>query len=180
MSRLKDKYSKEVVPAMMEQFGFKNVMQVPRVTKIVVNMGVGDAVQDPKLLDAAVSDLALITGQRPLVTKAKKSIASFKIREGMSIGCKVTLRGETMYNFLDKLVSASLPRVRDFGGVSAKSFDGRGNFALGLKEQLIFPEIDYDKVVKTRGMDIIIVTDSDDDDQARALLAKMGMPFREN
>ncbi|MDD3925338.1 MAG: 50S ribosomal protein L5 [bacterium] len=180
MSRLKDKYSKDVVPAMMEQFGFKNVMQVPRVTKIVINMGVGDAVQDPKLMDAAVNDLALITGQRPLVTKAKKSIASFKIREGMSVGCKVTLRGETMYNFLDKLVNAALPRVRDFSGVSAKSFDGRGNFALGLKEQLIFPEIDYDKVVKTRGMDIIIVTDSDDDDQARALLAKMGMPFREN
>jgi len=180
MSRLKDKHSKEIIPAMMEQFGFKNVMQVPKVTKIVVNMGVGDAILDPKLLDAAVNDLALITGQRPLVTKAKKSIASFKIREGMSIGCKVTLRGETMYSFLDKLINAVLPRVRDFSGVSPKSFDGRGNYALGLKEQLIFPEIDYDKVVKTRGMDIIIVTSSDNDDQARALLAKMGMPFRES
>ncbi len=180
MSRLKDKHLKEVVPAMMEQFGFKNIMQVPKVTKIVVNMGVGDAILDPKLLDAAVNDLALITGQRPLVTKAKKSIASFKIREGMSIGCKVTLRGETMYSFLDKLINAVLPRVRDFSGVSPKSFDGRGNYALGLKEQLIFPEIDYDKVVKIRGMDIIIVTSSDNDDQARALLAKMGMPFKES
>ncbi|MCL6518629.1 MAG: 50S ribosomal protein L5 [Armatimonadetes bacterium] len=179
MARLKEYYKKEVVPAMMKQFGYKNIMEVPRIEKIVINMGVGQAVQEPKLLDGAVQDLSLITGQRPVVTKAKKSIANFKIRAGMRIGAKVTLRGDRMYEFLDRLLNVVLPRVRDFGGVSPDSFDGRGNFALGLKEQLVFPEIDYDKVDKVRGMDIIIVTTAKTDEEARALLKLMGMPFRE-
>ncbi|MDH7481860.1 MAG: 50S ribosomal protein L5 [Armatimonadota bacterium] len=179
MARLKEYYKKEVVPAMMKQFGYKNIMEVPRIEKIVINMGVGQAVQEPKLLDGAVQDLSLITGQRPVVTKAKKSIANFKIRAGMRIGAKVTLRGDRMYEFLDRLLNVVLPRVRDFGGVSPDSFDGRGNFALGLKEQLVFPEIDYDKIDRVRGMDIIIVTTAKTDEEARALLKLMGMPFRE-
>ncbi|MDI6828321.1 MAG: 50S ribosomal protein L5 [Armatimonadota bacterium] len=179
MARLKELYKKEVVPAMMKQFGYKNIMEVPRIEKIVINMGVGQAVQEPKLLDGAVRDISLITGQRPVVTKAKKSIANFKIRAGMRIGAKVTLRGDRMYEFLDRLLNVVLPRVRDFGGVSPNSFDGRGNFAMGLKEQLVFPEIDYDKIDKVRGMDIIIVTTAKTDEEARALLKLMGMPFRE-
>ncbi len=179
MARLKEFYKKEVVPAMMKQFGYKNIMEVPRIEKIVINMGVGQAVQEPKLLDGAVRDISLITGQRPVVTKAKKSIANFKIRAGMRIGAKVTLRGDRMYEFLDRLLNVVLPRVRDFGGVSPNSFDGRGNFAMGLKEQLVFPEIDYDKIDKVRGMDIIIVTTAKTDEEARALLKLMGMPFRE-
>ena len=162
----------------MKKFNYSSVMEVPKIDKIVVNMGVGDAVQNSKVLDNAVEELELITGQKPLVTKAKKSIATFRLREGMPIGAKVTLRGERMYEFLDKLVSVSLPRVRDFHGVSKKSFDGRGNFTLGVKEQLIFPEIDYDKVSKVRGMDIVIVTTANTDEEARELLANFGMPFR--
>jgi large subunit ribosomal protein L5 len=177
MARLKEKYLKEVAPAMMEKFGYKNVMEIPRVEKVVVNMGVGEAVANPKVLDAAVNDLMMIVGQRPVVTRAKKSIAAFKIRQGMAIGTKVTLRGERMYQFLDKLLNVALPRVRDFRGVSPKSFDGRGNYTLGIKEQLIFPEIDYDKVDKVRGMDIIVVTTAKTDEEARELLRLMGMPF---
>jgi len=179
MARLKERYLKEVMPAMMKQFGYKNIMQVPRIEKVVINMGVGAAVQEPKLLDAAVRDLSLIAGQRPVVTRAKKSIANFKIRAGMRIGAKVTLRGERMYEFLDKLFNIALPRVRDFGGISPSSFDGRGNLAMGLREQLIFPEIDYDKIDKVRGMDVIIATTAKTDEEARALLKLMGMPFRE-
>jgi len=179
MARLKERYLKEVMPAMMKQFGYKNIMQVPRIEKVVINMGVGAAVQEPKLLDAAVRDLSLIAGQRPVVTRAKKSIANFKIRTGMRIGAKVTLRGERMYEFLDKLFNIALPRVRDFGGVSPSSFDGRGNLAMGLREQLIFPEIDYDKIDKVRGMDVIIATTAKTDEEARALLKLMGMSFRE-
>jgi large subunit ribosomal protein L5 len=179
MARLKDKYFKEVVPALMKQFGYKNIMQVPRITKVVINMGVGAAVQEPKVLDAAVNDLALISGQKPVITKAKKSISNFKIRAGMRIGTKVTLRGERMYEFLDKLFNVALPRVRDFGGMSPSSFDGRGNFAMGLREQLIFPEIDYDKIDKVRGMDVVIGTSADTDEEAIALLKLMGMQFRE-
>jgi len=179
MSRLSEKYKKEVVPALMKQFGYKNIMQVPRLEKVVINMGVGAAVQDPKLLDGAVRDLSLISGQKPVVTKAKKSIANFKIRAGMRIGAKVTLRGERMYEFLNKLMNVALPRVRDFGGVSPNSFDGRGNFAMGLREQLVFPEIEYDKVDKIRGMDVIICTTAKTDEEARALLKLLGMPFRE-
>lgn len=178
MNRLKEKYLKEVVPSLMEKFNYKSVMQVPKVEKIVVNMGVGDAVQNPKNLDMAVEELSLITGQKPVVTRAKKSIAGFRLREGMPIGCKVTLRGERMYDFLDKLVSVSLPRVRDFRGVSKNAFDGRGNYTLGIKEQLIFPEIDYDKVSKVRGMDIVIVTTANTDEESRELLAQLGMPFK--
>lgn len=178
MNRLKEKYLNEVVPALNEEFGYKSVMETPKLEKIVVNMGVGDSVNNSKLLDAAVEDLTIITGQKPIITKAKKSIAGFKIREGMPIGCKVTLRGERMYNFLDKLISISLPRVRDFRGISTDSFDGRGNYTLGVKEQLIFPEIDYDKVVKVRGMDIVIVTTAKNDEQARSLLTRLGMPFK--
>lgn len=177
MARLKDKYQKDVAPAMMEKFGYKNVMEIPKVEKVVVNMGVGEAVGNPKVLDSAVNDLMTIVGQRPVVTRAKKSIAAFKIREGMAIGTKVTLRGERMYQFLDKLFNVALPRVRDFRGVSPKSFDGRGNYTLGVKEQLIFPEIDYDKVDKIRGMDIIVVTTAKTDEEARELLKLMGMPF---
>ena len=177
MARLKDKFSTEVAPAMMEKFGYKNVMQIPKIEKVVINMGVGEAVGNPKVLDAAVSDLTMIAGQRPVVTKAKKSIAAFKIREGMAIGTKVTLRGERMYQFLDKLLNVSLPRVRDFRGVSPRAFDGRGNYTLGIKEQLIFPEIEYDKVDKIRGMDIVIVTTAKSDEEAREMLKLMGMPF---
>jgi len=174
---LKTKYQEEVVPALQKQFNYRNPMQVPRLEKIVINMGVGEAVQNPKALDAAVGDIAAITGQRPVITRAKKSIASFKIRTGMPIGCKVTLRGDRMWDFLEKLIYIALPRVRDFRGVSPKAFDGRGNYALGLKEQLIFPEIDYDKVDKIRGMDVIIVTTAKTDEEAKALLAGLGMPF---
>lgn len=177
MARLKDKFLKEVAPALMEKFGYKNVMEIPKIEKVVVNMGVGEAVGNPKALDAAVNDLMTIVGQRPVVTRAKKSIAAFKIREGMAIGTKVTLRGERMYQFLDKLFNVALPRVRDFRGVSPKAFDGRGNYTLGVKEQLIFPEIDYDKVDKIRGMDIIVVTTAKSDEEARELLKLMGMPF---
>lgn len=178
MSRLKEKFTKEITPALMSKFDYTSVMQVPKVEKIVINMGVGDAVQNAKALDAAVEDLATISGQKPVITKAKKSIAGFRLREGMPIGAKVTLRGERMYEFLDKLVSVSLPRVRDFRGVSKKAFDGRGNYTLGVKEQLIFPEIDYDKVSKVRGMDIVIVTTANTDEEARELLTQCGMPFQ--
>ena len=178
MSRLKDKYLNEITPALMSKFEYKSVMQLPKVEKIVINMGVGDAVQNSKALDAAVEELTIITGQKPVVTKAKKSIAGFRLREGMTIGAKVTLRGERMYEFLDKLISIALPRVRDFRGVSKKAFDGRGNYTLGVKEQLIFPEIDYDKVSKVRGMDIVIVTTANSDEEARELLTQFGMPFQ--
>jgi large subunit ribosomal protein L5 len=176
-NRLKEKYVNDVTSAMMEKFGYKSVMEIPQVHKIIINMGVGEAVGNPKALDAAVSDLAIIVGQKPVITRARKSISTFKIREGMPIGTKVTLRGERMYEFLDKLINISLPRVRDFRGVSPKSFDGRGNYSMGVKEQLIFPEIDYDKVDKVRGMDIIIVTTAKTDEEARELLRLMGMPF---
>lgn len=178
MNRLKEKYVNEITPALVSKFEYKSVMQVPTVDKIVINMGVGEAVQNTKSLDSAVEELQTITGQKPVVTKAKKSIAGFRLREGMPIGCKVTLRGERMYDFLDKLVAISLPRVRDFRGVSTKSFDGRGNYTLGVKEQLIFPEIDYDKVSKVRGMDIVIVTTANSDEEARELLTQFGMPFQ--
>lgn len=178
MNRLKEKYLKEVSPALMSKFEYKSVMQVPKVDKIVINMGVGDAVSNTKALDAAVEELQIISGQKPVVTKAKKSIATFRLREGMPIGTKVTLRGERMYDFLDKLIAISLPRVRDFRGVSKKAFDGRGNYTLGVKEQLIFPEIDYDKVSKVRGMDIVIVTTANSDEEARELLTQFGMPFQ--
>jgi len=177
MNRLKEKYLKEIVPALTEEFGYTTIMQVPKVDKIVINMGVGEAIQDPKALEEAVAELTQIAGQKPVITKARKSIANFKLREGMNIGCKVTLRGERMYEFLDKLVSISLPRVRDFHGVSATAFDGRGNYTLGIREQLIFPEINFDKVNKTRGMDIVVVTTAQTDDEGRALLRKLGMPF---
>ena len=163
---------------MVEKFGYKSVMQIPKIDKIVINMGIGEAVSNSKVLDEAVAELALITGQKPVITRAKKSIAGFRLREGMPIGCKVTLRGERMYDFLDKLVSISLPRVRDFRGVSKKSFDGRGNYTLGVKEQLIFPEIDFDKVNKVRGMDIVVVTTANTDEEARELLTQLGMPFQ--
>ncbi|NTW05460.1 MAG: 50S ribosomal protein L5 [Peptococcaceae bacterium] len=178
MSRLKEKYNDEVVKAMMQKFGYKNIMQVPRLEKVVVNIGVGEAIQNSKTLDAAVGDLEIITGQRPVITIAKKSIATFKLREGMKIGCKVTLRGRMMYDFVDKLYSIALPRVRDFRGVSPKSFDGRGNYSIGIKEQLIFPEIEYDKIDKVRGMDIIFVTTAQTDEEARELLRLLGMPFQ--
>src|SRR6185437_7669950 len=178
MSRLKEKFKNEVTPALMSKFEYTSVMQVPKVDKIVINMGVGDAVQNTKALDAAVEDLQIISGQKPVITKAKKSIAGFRLRDGMPIGTKVTLRGERMYDFLDNLISISLPRVRDFRGVSKKAFDGRGNYTLGVKEQLIFPEIDYDKVSKVRGMDIVIVTTANTDEEARELLTAFGMPFQ--
>lgn len=177
MARLKDKYANEVAKAMMEKFGYKNVMEIPKIEKVVLNMGVGEAVGNPKVLDAAVNDMTIIAGQKPVVTRAKKSIAAFKIREGMPIGAKVTLRGERMYQFLDKLLNVALPRVRDFRGVSPRAFDGRGNYTLGVKEQLIFPEIEYDKIDKLRGMDIIVVTTANTDEEARELLRLMGMPF---
>ena len=178
MNRLKVKYNEEIIPSLKEEFKYKNVMEVPRLEKIVVNMGVGDGAANSKLLEAAVADLEAITGQKPVVTKAKKAIAGFKIRAGQGIGCKVTLRGENMYNFLDKLISITLPRVKDFRGVSKKSFDGRGNYTLGLTEQLIFSEIEYDKVVKVRGMDIVFVTTAKTNDEALALLQGFGMPFK--
>ncbi len=177
-SRLKEKYQNEVVPALMEKFQYKSVMEVPRLEKIVINMGVGEAKDNPKALESAVKELTLISGQKPIVTKAKKSIANFKIRQGMNVGAKVTLRGERMYDFLDKLINISLPRVRDFRGVNPSSFDGRGNYALGIKEQLIFPEIDYDMVDSIRGLDIVIVTTANTDEEAKAFLELMGMPFR--
>ena len=177
MARLKEFYSQEVAPAIMKKFGYKNVMEIPKVEKIVVNMGVSEAVGNPKVLDAAVADLTQISGQKPIVTKAKKSISAFKVREGMSIGTKVTLRGERMYHFMDKLLNVALPRVRDFRGISPKAFDGRGNYTLGVKEQLIFPEMEYDKIDKIRGMDITIVTSANTDEEARELLKLMGMPF---
>ena len=176
---LKEKYQTEAIPALRQRFGYTNVMQVPKLEKVTINMGVGDALQDAKLLDAAVEDLTIISGQRPVVTRAKKSIANFKLREGAAIGFKVTLRGRRMYDFLQKLFNVALPRVRDFRGVSAKGFDGRGNYTLGLREQLIFPEIDYDKVVKVRGMDINIVTSADTDEEARELLKLLGLPLRD-
>ncbi len=178
MNRLKEKYINEVTPSLMEKFDYTSVMQTPKVEKIVINMGVGDAVSNAKNLDKAVEELTLISGQKPMITKAKKSIAGFRLREGMPIGCKVTLRGERMYEFLDKLVTVALPRVRDFHGVSKKAFDGRGNYTLGIREQLIFPEVDYDLVDKVRGMDIVIVTTANSDEEARELLAQLGMPFQ--
>ena len=179
MTRLQEKYLNETTKQLVEQFGYKNVMEIPKIEKVVLNMGVGEAVGNPKVLDAAVNDMTLIAGQKPVITKAKKSLAAFKLREGMPIGCKVTLRGNRMYEFLDKFMNVALPRVRDFRGVSPKSFDGSGNYAMGLKEQLIFPEIEYDKIDKLRGMDIIIVTTAKTDEEARALLKLMGMPFSE-
>ena len=178
MTRLKETYLNEIVDAMVKKFGYKNKMQAPKIEKIVINMGVGEAKENSKVLDAAVSDLEIISGQKPVVTRAKNSIANFKLREGMPIGCKVTLRGDKMYEFLDRLVNLALPRVRDFRGVSTDSFDGRGNYALGIKEQLIFPEIEYDKVDKVRGMDVIIVTTAGTDEEARELLTQFGMPFK--
>ena len=178
-ARLRDKYAKEVAPALMKEFDLKNTMAVPRLEKVVINMGVGEATQNAKLLDPAVIELTNITGQKAVVTKAKKSIAAFKVREGMPIGAMVTLRGDRMYEFLDRLINIALPRVRDFRGVSSKSFDGRGNYTLGLRDQLIFPEIDYAKVEKQKGMNITIVTTARNDEQARALLKHMGMPFRQ-
>ena len=178
MNRLQEKYSKEIVPSVREKYNYKSVMELPKLDKIVVNMGVGDATSNSKLLDAAIEDLKIITGQKPVVTKAKKAIAGFKVREGQAIGCKVTLRGENMYNFLDKLISITLPRVRDFRGISPKSFDGRGNYTLGLNEQLIFSEIEYDNVVKVRGMDIVFVTTAKTNEEALDLLKGFGMPFK--
>ena len=177
LTRLQERYEKEVVPAMMEKFGYKNIMQVPKLEKIVINMGVGEAKDNPKVLESAVNDLQLIAGQKPILTRAKKSVANFKIRENMALGCKVTLRKANMYEFADKLMSIALPRVRDFRGVSSKAFDGRGNYSLGVKEQLIFPEIEYDKIDKLRGMDIIFVTTANTDEEARELLRFLGMPF---
>ncbi len=177
MSRLKDEYKNTIMDGMVKKFGYKNVMEIPKIEKIVVNMGVGEAKENPKVLESAVSDMETIVGQKAVTTKAKKSIANFKIRDGQAIGCKVTLRGEKMYEFLDRLVNLALPRVRDFRGVSAKGFDGRGNYALGIKEQLIFPEIEYDKVDKVRGMDVIVVTTAKTDEEARELLRLFGMPF---
>ena len=177
MSRLKDLYNDEIVDALTKKFGYKNVMEVPKLDKIVINMGVGEAKDNSKVLDSAVKDLEIIAGQKAVVTKAKKSIANFKIREGLPIGCKVTLRGEKMYDFADRLINLALPRVRDFRGVSANSFDGRGNYALGIKEQLIFPEIEYDKVDKVRGMDVIFVTTANTDEEARELIRLFGMPY---
>lgn len=178
MARLKEMYQKDVIPALMKKFSYKSVMQVPKLEKIVINIGVGDSKENPKALENAINDLSIITGQKPIITKAKKSIAGFKIREGMNLGCKVTLRSEKMYEFMDRLVNVALPRVRDFRGLNVNSFDGRGNYSMGLKEQLIFPEIEYEKVDKLRGMDIIFVTTAQTDEEARALLDLMGMPFK--
>jgi large subunit ribosomal protein L5 len=177
MARLKETYKDQVVPALMEKFQYESIMQAPKVDKIIINMGVGEAKENQKFLDNAVEEMTLIAGQKPVVTKARKSISNFKLREGMAVGCKVTLRGEHMYEFLDKLVNVALPRVRDFRGVSKTAFDGRGNYALGIKEQLIFPEINYDKIDKIRGMDIIITTTANTDEEARELLKLLGMPF---
>lgn len=178
MNRLKEKYVKEITPSLMEKFNYSSVMQTPKIDKIVINMGVGEAVANVKNLDKAVEELTIISGQKPIITKARKSIAGFRLREDMPIGCKVTLRGERMFEFLDKLVTVSLPRVRDFHGVSNKAFDGRGNYTLGVKEQLIFPEIDYDLIDKVRGMDIVIVTTANTDEESRELLTQLGMPFQ--
>lgn len=175
--RLEERYTKEIKDALMKKFGYKSVMQIPKLDKVVVNVGVGEAKENSKAIDSAMGDIALITGQRPVITRAKKSVATFKIREGMNIGCKVTLRGSKMYDFVDKLFNAALPRVRDFRGINPNSFDGRGNYSLGIKEQLIFPEIDYDKIDKIRGMDIIFVTTANTDEEARELLTLMGAPF---
>ena len=177
MSRMQEKYKSEVAPARMAKFGYKSVMQIPKLEKIVINIGMSDAKENPKVIEAAMNDLSLITGQKPVITKARKSVANFKLREGMNIGCKVTLRAEKMYEFLDRLFSIALPRVRDFKGINPNSFDGRGNYSLGIKEQLIFPEIDYDKIDKIRGMDIIMVTTAKTDEEARELLSLMGAPF---
>ncbi|MBQ9814833.1 MAG: 50S ribosomal protein L5 [Lachnospiraceae bacterium] len=177
MNRLKEMYDSEIVPAMMKKFEYKNIMEVPKIAKVVVNMGVGEAKENAKALEAAVNDMQIITGQKAVTTKAKKSVANFKVREGMQIGCKTTLRGDKMYNFLDRLINLALPRVRDFRGVNANAFDGRGNYALGIKEQLIFPEIEFDKIDKVRGMDIIIVTTAKTDEEARELLRMFNMPF---
>ncbi len=177
MSRMQEMYKAKVAPALMEKFSYKSVMQIPKLEKIVVNIGMGEAKDNPKAIEAAMSDLAAITGQSPIITKARKSVANFKLREGMNIGCKVTLRGEKMYEFLDRLFNVALPRVRDFRGINPNSFDGRGNYSLGVKEQLIFPEIDYDKIDKIRGMDIIVVTTAKTDEEARELLSLMGAPF---
>lgn len=178
MVRLKAKYENEITKSLMSHFNYSSIMQVPKIDKVVINMGVGDAVQNIKVLDAAVEELTILSGQKPIITKAKNSIAGFRLREGMPIGCKVTLRGKRMFEFLDKLISIALPRVRDFRGISKNSFDGRGNYTLGIKEQLIFPEIDYDKVSKIRGMDIVIVTTAKTDEEAKELLAQIGMPFQ--
>ena len=178
MNRLKEKYTKEIVPGLKEKFGYKSIMQVPKLEKIVINIGAGDASHNSKALEACMNDLEVITGQRPVVTKAHKSIAGFKIREGQKVGCKVTLRGEQMYNFLDKLITVAIPRVRDFRGLSKKAFDGRGNYTIGIKEQLIFPEIEFDNVVKVRGMDVILVTTAKNNEEALALLQELGVPFR--
>ena len=180
MSRYKDLYKDQIVDGMMKKFGYKNVMEVPKLDKIVINMGVGEAKDNAKVLESAVKDLETITGQKAVITRAKNAVANFKIREGMAIGCKVTLRGERMYEFLDRLVNLALPRVRDFRGVNPNAFDGRGNYALGIKEQLIFPEIEYDKIDKVRGMDVICVTTAKTDEEARELLAQFGMPFAKN
>ena len=180
MARLKDRYFKEIRPELLQEFGYQSVMQVPRVSKVTLSMGVGEAKTNAKLLDDAVEELAAITGQRPAVTRARKSIASFKLREGMAIGCRVTLRGERMYEMLDRLVSVALPRIRDFRGISPDQFDGRGNFAMGLREQTIFPEIDYDAVDQSRGLNIVITTTAKTDEEGRALLTKLGMPFQTN
>ncbi len=178
VSRLKEKYRQEVVPALQKDFNYTNPMQVPMLNKVVINIGMGEVIQNAKAMDAAVGDLALITGQRPVITRAKRSVATFKLREGMQIGCMVTLRGERMYQFLDKLINAALPRIRDFQGVSAEAFDGRGNYTLGLREQLVFPEIDYDKIDKVRGMEVSIVTTARTDEEGRGLLRLLGMPFK--
>jgi large subunit ribosomal protein L5 len=178
MARLKEQYTKEIVPQLIKEFGYKNIMQVPRIEKVVVNMGLGEAIQNVKILDSASEELSVITGQKPVITKAKKSIASFKLRQGMPIGCMVTLRKEKMFEFLDRLMNVALPRVRDFKGVSGKGFDGRGNYSIGIKEQLIFPEINYDKVEKIKGLNISIVTSAKTDEEGKALLKSLGMPFR--
>lgn len=180
MARLKEKYMNEVVPAMQSQFKYTSAMQIPKLEKVVLNMGVGEVKENPKAMDSAVNDMATVAGQRPIITKAKKSIAAFKLREGMNIGCKVTLRGNKMYEFVDKLFNVALPRVRDFRGVSGNSFDGRGNYSLGVREQLIFPEIEYDKVDKVRGMDVVFVTTARTDEEAKALLKLLGMPFNQS
>ena len=178
MEKLREQYEKEIIPALMKKFEYKSIMQVPKLEKIVINIGLGDTKENPKALENAMNDLALITGQRPVITKAKKSIAAFKVREGVNIGCKVTLRSDKMYDFAYKLFNVALPRVRDFRGVSANSFDGRGNYSMGIKEQLIFPEIEYDKIDKLRGMDIIFVTTANTDEEAKELLTELGMPFK--
>lgn len=178
MARLYELYRNEITPKLMERFKYKNIMEVPKVERVVINIGVGEAIQNPKTLDGAVNDLTIIAGQKPVITRARKSIAGFKLREGMAIGCKVTLRGSRMYDFLDRLINLALPRVRDFRGVSPQAFDGRGNYSLGIKEQTIFPEIDYDKIDKIRGLEVVVVTTAKTDEEARELLKSMGMPFR--